>query len=364
MPELDAIRGLAILAVLFHHGIYMPTLGVALPRWQHLLVLATWTGRLGVNLFFVLSGFLITGILLDSWQKPDYYKRFYIRRARRIFPIYFVVLGVLYLESYSKGFLAISFVYLSNFAPFFGLGLEYNVIWSLAVEEHFYLLWPALVRRLSLAALWWICVSVVLASPLVRLINSKMGNSGGMDWTFYTWNNFDGLALGALLALLIRKSNQNRDALTRACWISFALAIAIWAVGLPFGIITRHRAVGAALQVVPWQFLFFSLTGAFLLIGTTGRKRFVQSKVLIFFGYISYGLYLIHNLLLFGFDSVSRRIHVLGLGHGTMSDVTVRFLYAGSAAILIAWLSRKYFEEPFLRLKRPEVEGKVLDAHK
>lgn len=124
MPELDVIRGIAILLVVVHHGIYMPTLDTILPRWEHLLVLTGWIGRLGVNLFFVLSGFLITGILVDGRKREDYYKRFYFRRALRIFPIYFVVLGILLLEGYSKGFLTLSFFYLSNFAPLLGLALE------------------------------------------------------------------------------------------------------------------------------------------------------------------------------------------------------------------------------------------------
>lgn len=145
--------------------------------------------------------------------------------------------------------------------------------------------------------------------------------------------------------------NQSREALARACWISFGLAVVIWAIGLPFGIITRHRAVGAALQVVPWQFLFFSMLGVFLLIGTTARKRFVQPKSLIFFGYISYGLYLIHNLLFAGFDALSAHVHVPGLGHGFMLDVFIRFVCAGTAATFLAWLSRKYFEDPILSLK-------------
>jgi peptidoglycan/LPS O-acetylase OafA/YrhL len=253
----------------------------------------------------------------------------------------------------------LSFLYLSNLAPLFGLSLEYNIIWSLAVEEHFYLVWPALVRRVSANILMWMCILVISASPIIRLISFRNSGNLNMDSFFYTWNNADGLACGALLALFIRKTNQSREVLKLACWISFTLAILIWAVSLPFGIITRHRPVGAALQVVPWQFVFFALLGTFLLIGTTDKKRFVQSKILMFFGYISYGLYLIHNLLFSGFDLLSRLVSMPGLGHGFMSNVIVRFLYAGIAAILIAWLSRKYFEEPFLRLKEQEIHRRT-----
>lgn len=84
MPELDSIRGIAILAVVIYHGFYWQVDLTAFTRWQSILLTLTWPGRLGVNLFFVLSGFLITGLLLDSKAKPDYYKRFYVRRALRI----------------------------------------------------------------------------------------------------------------------------------------------------------------------------------------------------------------------------------------------------------------------------------------
>src|SRR5258707_11165765 len=79
MPELDSIRGIAILAVVIYHGFYWQVNLAAFPRWQQILLTLAWPGRLGVNLFFVLSGFLITGLLLDSKTKQDYYKRFYIR---------------------------------------------------------------------------------------------------------------------------------------------------------------------------------------------------------------------------------------------------------------------------------------------
>jgi peptidoglycan/LPS O-acetylase OafA/YrhL len=95
MPELDSLRGVAILLVLFFHGFGFKFGPGKLPRFAHLLVVATMPGWIGVNLFFVLSGFLITGILLDSKPHPQYYSRFYIRRALRILPAYYALLLLL-----------------------------------------------------------------------------------------------------------------------------------------------------------------------------------------------------------------------------------------------------------------------------
>ena len=112
MPELDSIRGIAIISVVLYHEFYSVGMGTTLSRWQHLAVLATGPGRMGVNLFFVLSGFLITGILLKSRDQHDYYKRFYARRALRIFPIYFLLLIVLTALGYPRSFLLLSLLYL------------------------------------------------------------------------------------------------------------------------------------------------------------------------------------------------------------------------------------------------------------
>src|SRR5882672_10774091 len=157
MPELDTLRGVAVLLVVFFHGFGFEFTTRGLSGVAKLLVAATLPGWAGVNLFFVLSGFLITGILLDSKWRTDYYRRFYYRRALRILPIYYAVLAVLAVlprlglidRKASWGFLALCCIYLANFTVFFGVPMQYGVLWTLAIEEHFYLLWPALVRMLS-----------------------------------------------------------------------------------------------------------------------------------------------------------------------------------------------------------------------
>src|SRR5262249_14959626 len=138
MPELDSVRGLAILMVLVYHGLYWAIRLERFPYLERAVLTAAWTGRLGVNLFFVLSGFLITQLMAESKGKENYYTRFYWRRALRILPAYFATLALLGILGTSPAFLGLSAVYLANLTPLFGVVIAYPVLWSLAVEEHFY----------------------------------------------------------------------------------------------------------------------------------------------------------------------------------------------------------------------------------
>jgi peptidoglycan/LPS O-acetylase OafA/YrhL len=337
MPELDSIRGAAILGVLIYHGFYWSVDPNAFPLWQRICLTATWPGRLGVNLFFVLSGFLITGLLLDSRHRPDYYKRFYVRRALRIFPAYLALLALLAFLRYPPSFLALSLVYLSNLTPLFGINIAYPVLWSLAVEEHFYFIWPLAARQLSRRNLLLVSIVIIVVSPVCRYLSFQ--HSQGFEFNDYTWNSADGLACGAVLGILIRKGQENRRRLFQLVWISAILAAMLW----PFALLTRTQRLGAALQVVPWHLAFVCVLGLCLLIGTTQWKWLVQLPALRFFGQISYGLYLIHLLVFRGYDHLVNWHGFLGL--------SVRFLIVGSMATLIAWLSRQHFEEYFLRMK-------------
>ena len=150
IPELDVLRGIAILGVLFFHGFRADYGELRFTGVRRLLIFATQPGSLGVNLFFVLSGFLITGILLESRSRPDYYRRFYTRRALRILPAYYSLLILLgLLHQASAGFLGLSFIYLSNMTNFFAVSMDYHPLWSLAVEEHYYIIWPSVVKNLK-----------------------------------------------------------------------------------------------------------------------------------------------------------------------------------------------------------------------
>ncbi|HSY68091.1 MAG TPA: acyltransferase, partial [Edaphobacter sp.] len=158
MPGLDLLRGMAILAVVFFHGFYY--VAPAVP-WHNRLAATlfhlTSFGWTGVNLFFTLSGFLITGNLIDSEAAPNYYSRFYIRRALRILPAYFLVLILLGLtRTASLNYLLVCVIFLANWPKLLlhGPFVLYSVLWSLAVEEQFYAVWPWLYRKLRMRGLF------------------------------------------------------------------------------------------------------------------------------------------------------------------------------------------------------------------
>ncbi|HXM98602.1 MAG TPA: acyltransferase [Candidatus Dormibacteraeota bacterium] len=355
MPELDAVRGIAILGVVLYHAFYWKTDLTAFPHFERLFITAFWPGRLGVNLFFVLSGFLITGLLLDSRNRIDYFRRFYIRRGLWILPAYLVVLTILVATHYTSiAFIIFSLAYLSNLTPLFGVAIGYPVLWSLAVEEHFYFVWPAIVRWFKAKTLLYCSLSIIVLSPILRLLSfyiAQKSDHVSYEINDYTWNSSDGLACGAVLAIVLREYAVDEKRLLRLCYFCILLSVIIWSFGLPFGIISRLTPFGTALQVVPWHLLFVALLGICIVIGAGPKRYFVQVPFLKLLNEISYGLYLIHVLVFDGFDWFAKQHRVPGMGWGKLSDLIVRFAYVGCLSMLLAYLSRRQFEDRFLTLK-------------
>lgn len=350
MPELDSVRGIAILGVLLLHGFYWQYSGLQFSGLPRLALLATAPGWLGVNLFFVLSGFLITGILLDSRDKPRYFRRFYTRRALRILPAYYLLLIFLgVLHSASASFLGLSAIYLANVTSLFGVPADYGPLWSLAVEEHYYIFWPAVVHQLTRRRLTIVTLAICLLTPVLRGVFFHLGYTAGLGW--YTWFVADGLAYGSLLAIFLRTS-PSRKLVAVVCGILLAAGLVSAGIGRPFGILTRERLLGAALQGTVIYMVFAGFLLLVLLLGTSARRRYVNNPVLRFLGYISYGLYLIHLLAFRMYDRLSRSFWPsLQPTSGHFGLIVLRFFLAGGTAIGVAYLSRKYFEERFLRWK-------------
>jgi peptidoglycan/LPS O-acetylase OafA/YrhL len=357
MPELDSLRGAAVLMVLFFHGFYFTAGATRFHGLFRLFLFSTDIGWMGVNLFFVLSGFLITGILIESRERPDYYRNFYRRRALRILPTYYglllLVLAISEMKLTSRRmsleFFGLSLVYLANLTPLFGIGMQYAVLWSLAVEEHFYLLWPAIVRNASGRALHYICGSVLAGSIGLRLLYFQRHNDCSAP---YTWLMLDGLAWGALLASWARGRFSTPSAMLRLA-LACAGGSIIAVVALIPARITSSRSLVGGVFAQPLINCFFAGVLAFVLVlGTSSYKAILASSVLKFFSEISYGLYLVHMLV---FDVVDRVLLVWGLrvswSTGTGALIVGRFIAAASLSVFLAYLSRWYFEEPFLRLK-------------
>jgi peptidoglycan/LPS O-acetylase OafA/YrhL len=350
MPELDTLRGIAVLGVLFLHGFSWRYGGLHFTGAARVFMLLTQPGWIGVNLFFVLSGFLISGILLDSKNQPHYYRRFYMRRALRILPAYYSLLVLLaLLHQATAAFLGLSFFYLANLTSFFGVAMDYGPLWSLAVEEHFYIFWPAIVPKFNARTLAILLITVCVSVPIARVIAFRYDHGVGLGW--YTWFVADGLATGSLLAIVLR-TQIRRNRVVIGTWLLLTLVPMVALIGAPFGILTVQRLLGAAFQYSLVNLFFAGFLLLFLVLGTSTRKAYVNNSVLRFFGYISYGVYLIHFLVFRLYDLFANKF-CPGLEPTAdhFSLVCVRFVVVAATSTGLAYLSRKYYEERFLRLK-------------
>ena len=353
MPGLDVLRGLAVLAVVFYHG--FAYIAPAFP-WQNKLAAnlfhLTRIGWTGVNLFFTLSGFLITGNLIDSAGKPNFYSRFYIRRALRILPAYFLVLIILGLTgTASPSYLLVCVIFLANFPTLLlhGPFTLYRVLWSLAVEEQFYLVWPWLYRRLQMRGLFALCIGMILFCPVLRGVGVTLTTRDLLSKTFMIGDN---LAIGAAIAILCRSQHLSLNGLVR---IGVA-AICISGPAILILTITGHPLRSGVLGVsVGYSMLEWFTAGMLILMLYAYRTKPLQPGlgIFVFFGEISYGLYLIHMLCGTLYDRI--------FGHGYLTRASVlliRFVAVNSIAILLATLSRRYFENPIMRLRERIPEAK------
>lgn len=245
--------------------------------------------------------------------------------------------------------MGLSFVYLANMTAFFGVACDYGPLWSLAVEEHFYILWPAVVHRATPQRLALISAAIVVLTPVLRATSFAFGHRAGLDW--YTWFVADGLAAGSLIAIALR-TGISRKQVWNLCWTLMALAIVMLVAGSPFGITTRNRLLGAGLQYTTITAMCAGILLLFLLAGTSSAKRYVNLSALRFLGYLSYGLYLNHLLAFRIYDLTCRRFFpTLVPSSGHFGLVVLRFALGGGSAIAVAYFSRRYFEEKFLCLK-------------
>jgi peptidoglycan/LPS O-acetylase OafA/YrhL len=226
--------------------------------------------------------------------------------------------------------------------------MQYGVLWSLAVEEHFYLLWPGLVRSLSRRNVIVGAVTVAALCLLLRVLYRVFGYTTAG----YTWLAADGLAMGAILAAMARSPYRSRERVRRLTIGAFAASLTIFAAGAPFGIFFAGHFLGLTFRETALDLLCTSAVGLTLLIGASKWKTLVNRPVLQFLGKISYGVYLTHMLV---FEFV---VHFLGrlwpglpAAEGHFAVMMLRFGISVSFTLGLMSLSRRYFEEPFLALK-------------
>ena len=348
MPGIDVLRGIAVLAVIFFHGMAYQAPNVHLGNRivDQLYGLTGW-GWLGVNLFFVVSGFLITGILDDTLQQQNYYQRFYLRRALRILPAYLAVLALAWATGFvTPNYMVICVLFLANMP---GLLLHhgylfYGPFWSLAVEEQFYLLWPLLYRRLGRGGMLLVSVGLVVLCPVLRAMAfAHLIHTG--EPLSKTWMIADNLAIGAVLAILLRLPGVTLRQFAGLGWAVFSIGMAGVTVLFAEHRMDVHDVLRNSLGLSCVLLIFGSTV---VLMLCMFRKRRVPGwmRGTIFFSDISYGLYLIHLLLL--------QIYDRAFGRGFVTDwklMVLRFLVANGLAVGIAIVSKRWFEDPILRMK-------------
>jgi peptidoglycan/LPS O-acetylase OafA/YrhL len=331
--ELDAVRGLAAVAVLLTH-----------------LPLGFWFGETGVDLFFVLSGYLITAIILRNREQPGFLKAFYYRRALRIFPIYYlallIVLGLNLLRSTPAptGGIEYYFIYLQNIHQYWGqespkVGLSLGHTWTLAIEEQFYLLWPAAILFLKPRRALWLCLLLVFLPVLLR--------SQGLD-RCTLFGHTDGLALGACLAFIGHYHRRAFSPKTARIYLAILIG-ALVGYGVLWSIFSGQGMSGKAMIQNNYAILlvsvgYFALVGFLLGIAGTRWAGALRVRPLVWIGTISYGLYLYHWIVYELFDAVFK----FGRGYNDPWWLSAIKVVASFAVAAMSWY---LLERPLLRLK-------------
>ena len=361
IPEVDGLRGLAISLVLVYH--YIGSIGAPrFPAWQAVTksIGLFWSG---VDLFFVLSGFLICGILTDSVRSASYFTTFYMRRVHRIFPLYFGWLALFVLGVYFRvdhGWTHHPFdarvplwmypVFLQNNAPLLlnaDLPLWMAMSWSLALEEQFYLFLPALVRFLRARALAIVSIAVIVLSPLYRLVLVTSLAPLNPGWLFATMSRLDGLAMGVGVALLVRHRpswefvGAHRRALG-LCVLALFGGLTVLTYGDP-------RLVTMALCGFTAVSAFYALLLLVCLTDASPRlSRSLTNRVLLHMGKISYAVYIVHQGAHVLVDEVVSQTGMLG-SHSHIVRLAVVTVSSLAATILLAESSWHIVESRLIR---------------
>jgi peptidoglycan/LPS O-acetylase OafA/YrhL len=346
IPELDGLRGCAILLVTIWHSVML--IDPSKSAINYLIWRFSIIGQSGVDLFFVLSGFLIVGILYDHKESDSYFSTFYVRRALRILPPYLILITMFYLLTRLRG----TNYYFGSQIPVWALltfvqnwlfvstqGTEPAAIagtWSLAIEEQFYLVIPALVwcvpRRYLLPVL--IALGLVSAAARACYFWTHPGNL----YAPYVMTplRLDGLAIGGAIAVAYRNDAIRARIFAHLKTIRWACLLLLLIA--PFYAWSLRSAVAHQMLYYVGHFYLALLYGLVLILATRpedGTKSILRSRVLGFFGLISYSLYLFHTpakgLVFYLFQGTAERLQ-------TMSDVVLMALSSAVAIVFCLWL--------------------------
>ena len=354
VPALNGLRAIAVLMVLLTH------FKEVTPHWMWKVL---HQGRFGIYLFFVLSGFLITRILLAEKHKPAYFRNFYARRTLRIFPLYYGVLALYF------------WVLLPIFptpniladAPYQGWlwGYSYNILmaikgkyffssdwmgfghfWTLAVEEQFYLVWPFIVLALRRESLVKLCIAIVALTPILRLVFYAAG-ANPYWYTMFTLCQMDSLALGAILACF-ESSGRLIRLIPLARWVAVGLGVMLIICSF-----FRPQSPTTTLPIIVYHGAVALLFGAIVALAACGAFRWLENRVLREVGQKSYGMYVFHvPLLVLAAFYVHLPDHLRQWAwHPLVADILF-FSFMILLTYGVAFLSYNLYEKHFLKLKR------------
>jgi peptidoglycan/LPS O-acetylase OafA/YrhL len=348
-PALDGLRGVAILLVIIYHNFGF--------------INYFFFGWLGVDLFFVLSGFLITDILLKSFGSPNYLRNFYARRVLRIFPVYYLslILFLVVLPLIPSLHVSLTYytdnqlwlwTYLQNWLYIFKPTSSSDVLhhlWSLAVEEQFYLLWPIAIILLKKPKYLLVLISMILLAVIAtRFIIWTYAIKDFSYYNLYTFSRIDGICIGCMIALL-QKINVN--ILKNTTWI---IVLGLSGINFLFYFFNKDYQFSFPYLAIVGYTTFAVIFG--LLVHETVSK---ETKIinfifglspLRFFGRISYGLYVYHWPIYFFLNPYLKNWAAgkLNIIKPEIASSIITF----TIAIILSVLSQKYFESIFIRLKK------------
>lgn len=347
-PELDCLRFFAFFGVFLCHTLpgdpaYYAARHVPFPA---LVASAAFAGRYGVDLFFLLSAYLITELLLREQEQFGRLKlrSFYARRILRIWPLYFlgILVGVLLpLVDPSERF---PLQYAFAFAFMFGnwmISLRGAVpsavfaLWSVSFEEQFYLLWPAFISKARGKALLWASGILLVVATLSRFTLLGYARSMHSEMTIFTntLTRLDPLALGIATAVLLRRKRLSFHWGARLA--SLAAGYALWVAAAHYCNLTLGYVLIGYPAVALGAWLIFIAA-----LGSSVAPRWLR-----YFGKISYGLYVFHGIALY------LAVYLMGGYVHTLKAFVVYWWLSLILTVAMAALSYKYFESPFLRLK-------------
>ncbi|MFN8413294.1 MAG: acyltransferase [Anaerolineales bacterium] len=368
IKELDGLRGLAVLLVIAYHIFSKAAYFIDHPLLLFISRL-TAVGWVGVDIFFTLSGFLITSILLKVKGQPGYFKNFYARRTLRIFPLYIVGVSAIIVLMSSNSDVISAVHNLIKALPFFvfytqnwlmvfsGIPVRayLGITWSLAVEEQFYLLWPWVVHYFEQRKLIYMALGFILVSMLFRAVGVFLwkNTSQAVDFFYYSsFTRFEEAMIGSVLAIsltyedLKKKISQYAFPLFTASLVSFLFLCLISYPNNPhpFGVNIPLTISGYTLS----SLFTAALISIFVLHPErTVLHRIFQSQILVFFAKYSYSMYLFHMTIALVLKDILWNTGLLGWKAYFLYIFLVYFL-----TTILAMLTWHLFEEKILQLKK------------